>query len=334
MSDMRWAFEALDSPAPWLVFAVASVVTDRSGDVPMGVLGTGAASGGSRASAVRITRTPLGMAKRLGRAVLWLLVLVLLLRGAASVVGPRTASVVRSAPTTTPAAWPDDGARAFAADFARAYLTYDPKDPEASATAVRAFVGPELASSVAPEYVEDMPRRAVGSVSVARVVRVDDSHAVVTVAASATGGTQYLAVPVARDAWGGLVVSDLPSLAAPPARAALPVVAVESLPAGERGAIEDVVTRFMRAYLAGDAGGLGYLVPAGVRIGALGQRHELVDVTGLALAVPAAGRVREVLVTVRARDAAGVTYGLRYRLRLVREDRWLVAAVNTTQKGG
>ena len=50
---------------------------------------------------------------------------------------------------------------------------------------------------------------------------LDDSHALVTVAAAATGGTQYLTVPVARDARGGLVVSDLPSLAAPPARASV-----------------------------------------------------------------------------------------------------------------
>jgi hypothetical protein len=76
-------------------------------------------------------------------------------------------------------------------------------------------------------------------------------------------------------------------------------------------------------------------VPAGVRIGALGERHELVDVTSLALLAPAQGRVREVLASVRARDAAtGATYGLRYRLELVREDRWLVAAVNTTKKAG
>ena len=41
------------------------------------------------------------------------------------------------------------------------------------------------------------------------------------------------------------------------------------------------------------------------------------------------------LATVRARDAAtGATYGLRYRLELVREDRWLVAAVNSTKKAG
>ena len=36
----------------------------------------------------------------------------------------------------------------------------------------------------------------------------------------------------------------------------------------------------------------------------------------------------------RLDGATGAMYGLRYRLRLVREDRWLVAAVNTTKKAG
>ncbi len=90
----------------------------------------------------------------------------------------------------------------------------------------------------------------------------------------------------------------------------------------------------MELYLAGDAGGLVWLTPAGVRIGALDQRHELVDVVSLALAVPPSGQVREVLVTVRAKDAAGATLAMRYQLELVREDRWLVAAVNTTEKAG
>ena len=154
-------------------------------------------------------------------------------------------------------------------------------------------------------------------------------------AAAATGGTRYLTVPVARDARGGLVVSDLPSLAAPPARASVPATSLESLPAGERGAIEDVISRFLRAYLAGDAGALAYLVPAGVRIGALGQPHELVDVV-----VAGAWRRRRRAACARCwrrcgpRTRTGVTYGLRYRLRLVREDRWLVAAVNTTKKAG
>ena len=203
----------------------------------MGHLRVGAAVERAHRGVVRAPaiRTPSGLAKRLGRAVLWLLVLVLLLRGLASVMEPREPAAVVSASKPAVAAWPDDGVRAFAADFARAYLTYSPQDPEASADAVRAFVAPELASSVVPEYGEDAPRRAVGSVSVARVQRIDDSRALVTVAAAATGGTRYLAVPVARDAHGGLVVSDLPSLAAPPALGVGAAAATESLPAGERG---------------------------------------------------------------------------------------------------
>jgi hypothetical protein len=142
-------------------------------------------------------------------------------------------------------------------------------------------------------------------------------------------------VPVARDARGGLVVSDLPSLSAPPALASVSAPTTKSLPAGERGPIEDVVSRFLRSYLGGDSGALSFYVPAGVRIGALGRKHELVDVTSLALLTPPKGRVRDVLATVRVRDAVtGATYGLRYRLRLVREDRWLVAAVNPNSKAG
>jgi hypothetical protein len=276
-----------------------------------------------------VVRTPGGLLKRLGRVLLWALVVVLLLRGAASVVAssqPRT--VVRESRPVAPA-WPDDGVRAFAADFARAYLTYSPKDPEASATALRAFVAPDLASSVVPEYANDAPARAVASVSVARVARLDGSHALVTVTAAVNGASKYLTVPVARDARGGLVVSDLPSFTAPPGRAVVEAPMTQAVPAAEQPAIEDVVSRFLRSYLSGDAGALAYLVPPGTRAGALAQRLQLVDVDSLALAVPPAGRVRVVLASVRARDqASGATYQLGYRLKLVREDRWLVAALN------
>jgi hypothetical protein len=143
-------------------------------------------------------------------------------------------------------------------------------------------------------------------------------------------------VPVARDDAGGLVVSDLPSFAAAPGRASLEPSATEPLPASERAAITPVVTRFLRAYLAGDASGLEYLVPAGVRIRAPTRGQQLVDVGELALAGPASGRERVVLTAVRARDlASGGVFSLRYRLRLVQRDRWYVAAVNNaTRRGG
>src|SRR3954464_3417770 len=182
--------------------------------------------------------TPAGLVKTLGRWVLWLVVAVLLVRGAADLFERQQPAAAVSAARPEVAAWPDDEVRAFAAEFARAYLSYSPRDPDASAAAIRAFVVPELASSVVPEYGEDAPRRSVGSVAVARVARMDDSHAQVTVAVAVTGRTEvteYLAVPVARDGSSGLVVSDLPSLSAAPGRASVPVAATESLPAGERG---------------------------------------------------------------------------------------------------
>src|SRR4051794_27390207 len=284
--------------------------------------------GGSRVPPVM--RTAGGLVNRLGRALLWLLVVVLLLRGLGSVLELRDAKPVVQAPRPAPA-WPDDDARAFAADFARAYFSLSPRRVDASARAVRAFVAPELADAIAPVYGERAARRTVASVMVARTARLDARHALVTVAATVEGAsaTRYLTVPVARDGAGGLVVSDLPSFAAGPAHASLAPAATESLPVREQAAIKPVVTRFLRAYLAGDQSGLEYLVPAGVGIGGREAGQQLVDVGELSLAEPASGRRRLVLAAVRARDASsGGVFSLRYRLGLVQGDRWYVAAVN------
>src|SRR5262249_33121300 len=155
----------------------------------------------------------------------------------------------------------------------------------------------------------------VGSVSVARTSTLDGSHALITVAAAVNGGTRYLAVPVTRDAHGGLVVADLPALVAPPARGIVGDPTLEPLAASERAGIEAVVSRFLTAYLAGDAAALEYLVPAGTHISALGVRFALVDVSSLSLAAPAKGSTRDVWATVSARDAATkAQYELRYRL--------------------
>jgi hypothetical protein len=267
---------------------------------------------------------------------LWLLVLVLLLRGLAGVLSPREVPAAAPAPKAASPVWPDDAARAFAADFTRAYFTYSPSDPDASARAVQAFVAPELAGSVAPQFSEHAKAQSVGSVTVGRIARLDDRDALVTVAAAVNGSTRYLTVPVARDEHGGLVVSDLPSFAAAPARAAVDAPVTDAVAASERAGIEDVVSRFLAAYVGGDAGALAYLTPPGTRVGALAQKLELKDVDSLALAAPPRGRERLVLASARVRDpGTGAEFALHYRLRLVRGDRWLVAAVNdSTHKGG
>ena len=87
-----------------------------------------------------------GLLKRLGRALLWLLVVVLLLRGLAGVLGPRDPGRMVQASRPASIAWPDDEARAFAAEFARAYLGFQPGHAEQSAggTGVRGAGAGEL----------------------------------------------------------------------------------------------------------------------------------------------------------------------------------------------
>jgi Conjugative transposon protein TcpC len=271
-----------------------------------------------------MTRTPADLVRVVGRGVLWCVLALLLIRGASDVMAAREpAPVVREARATA-GAWPDDEARAFAVEFARAYLGWSPR--------VQELVVPEIAHAIAPEHGARARPPVVEAATVARTARIDARHALVTVDA---GDGRFLTVPVARDAANGLVVYDLPSLATPPAQAQLAPLAPEPLPATDRAAIEDVVERFLRAFLAGRSEELEYLVPPGTRIGALAHEHELVGLVSVAQSGQGAGREREVLASVRARDAQSrAVYALRYRLSLVREDRWYVAAVNATPKEG
>ena len=270
---------------------------------------------------------------RAARAVLWFVVAVLLIRGAADMLERTAPAAAGEGPPAGGVAWPDDEARAFAVEFARVYLSYSPRDPELYAGAARAMAAPEIADSVAPEPGDKARGRVVGAATVARTVRLDGRHALITVAA---GGRRYVTVPVARDAVGGLAVYDLPSFAPPPAAGAVEAATSETLSPPEREEIGDVLERFFGAFLAGDTRALAYYVPADVAMRALGRRHDFLDLVSLARTAPGRGRSREVLATVRARDAASdAVYALRYRLRLVRRDRWLVAEVNNaTRKEG
>ena len=162
-------------------------------------------------------RTGAELLKRIGRALLWCVLAVLLLRGAADLMAVQEpVPVAREVRAASPL-WPDDEARAFAQDFARVYLSWSPRDPDGYARALVPFVAPELQSAVVPELRKGSAQ-TVEHVTVARTVRVDERRALITVAATVAAKEpvlRYLAVPVARDVRGGLLVYDLPSLVAP-----------------------------------------------------------------------------------------------------------------------
>jgi Conjugative transposon protein TcpC len=262
---------------------------------------------------------------------------VLLARGLNDVLAAREPAPLASAPRVAAAVWPGDEARAFAVRFARAYLGFAPGGGSARASELQAFVSPELATAIVPIEAGRGRPPEVRDVVVEHAARVDDRQALVTVAATVAGSSapRLLTVPVARDASGGLVVSDLPAFAAPPPRAAVSVPELDPLPAADRAAIEDVLERFLRPFLAGHGDELAYLVPPGTRIEAVAAPLELVEIDDVTALAGGTSEARWVLASVRASDrASGVSYGLRYRVRVVRGERWLVAAVESSPKGG
>ncbi len=257
-------------------------------------------------AAARPARTPGTLLRSTGRALLWCLVALLLLRGASDVFA--TGEPQRAAPAARPAtaSWPDDQARAFAVDFARAYLTTSRRDPEQYSRGVLRFVSPELGDAIVPQLARRGQDEAVQDAMVAHSGRVDAGHALVTVAAATVwhGGsaTRFLTIPVARDARGGLAVYDLPSFAAPPARGQPETPAREPLSATERSQVEGVLVRFFRAYLSARSDDLEYLLAGTARIGAIAQPSELVGLDSISEDGPQSARGRQLVVALRARD--------------------------------
>jgi hypothetical protein len=96
-----------------------------------------------------------------------------------------------------------------------------------------------------------------------------------------------------------------------------------------------LLSRFFAAFLAGDGDQLAYLVPSGTRIEAVAAPLELEGVDAVSVFPGGGSGGRWLLVSLRARDReAEVVYGLRYRVRVVRGDRWYVASLDSSPKGG
>ena len=264
-----------------------------------------------------------------GRAVLWTVLAFVALRGVTSIVGDQDAPASTHAGAPGAANnWPDDEARAFALRFARAYLTRSRRYPESGQRTVAAMTAPTLRDTLAVSMPRGSQPQAVAEASVARVVDLGRARSLVTVACVVLGrssSTRYLAVPVARDRSGALIVFDLPSFTSPPRSAGdVREPQGELLDGADAIAVEPLVRRFLTAYLAGDTEQLPFVMaPGAVPPAPLGQEYQLVELDR----VERLDRER-VTAVVRVREAGSrAVYALRYRLRLARADRWLVRGV-------
>ncbi|MBS1887556.1 MAG: conjugal transfer protein [Actinobacteria bacterium] len=256
-----------------------------------------------------------------GRVALWALVGLLLIRGAAGLLGPGaegTSTVRHPAGGGT-----GQAVSAFAVRFARGYL----EDPSQRALA------PFLATGARVGEGRPASGGAAG-VAQAEVVRsseLGDGREIVTVACELRDSrTLYLAVPIVRQGAGGVAALGAPSIVAVPAVAGDDPERPRP-PAGSGAAeIEELVRRFLPAYLsAGEESELRYYLAPGAGVVPLGGALKPAGVPTVDQLGAGEGRERSLLVAARVEDpAAGAAYPLAYRLEVVeRGGRWYVASV-------
>lgn len=264
-----------------------------------------------------------GVARSAGRVALWVFIGLVLVRGLGDILAGGRDQPAVPAPSPS-AAFPGDAERAFAAGFARVYV----ESP--SARALGSYLAPGLADQLGARSAQSRARVAQATPAGEQVLEA--GRALITVACQLAGEAHrvlYVAVPVARDAGGGLSVFGLPSLVASPLAGQVDAESPQPVTGSEAAEIRRLAERFLAAYLPGPGGGdLAYLLAPGASIAPAGEGLRLLEVTDVGQLGEGTGTQRTLLVQARVRDAAArATYPVAYRLEVVRRDRWYVSGV-------
>ncbi|HEX3609950.1 MAG TPA: conjugal transfer protein [Solirubrobacterales bacterium] len=253
-----------------------------------------------------------------GRAALWALVGLLLLRGAASVLADPQQS---DRATVSPSAVLDPTTGSFAVRFARAYLGgASPQE-----------LAPLLASGVTmPSAGTSASGVEIQQAEVAGSEAAGDGQAIVTVACElADARTIFLAVPTVREGADGVAAAGAPAVVAGPAGVGEDVASPRPIAGPEAAAIGELVRRFLPTYLsASEPADLSYLLAPGAVVVPPGNGLRLLGVTAVKQIGDEEGSRRTVLATARVRDPlSGASFGLAYRLDVVRHGRWYIERV-------
>ncbi|MFZ2113816.1 MAG: conjugal transfer protein [Solirubrobacteraceae bacterium] len=262
------------------------------------------------------------LARELPRYLLQALAVVGLLASARFAIAPPGPVVART--SASGFATTDRAAEGFATLFARSYLSWNSRDPEAHRLALAAFVG----SWMEPEAGLQPPESGEQQVQWTQVVQariLASGEQLYTVAAQTdTTGLLYLTVGVIREADGELALAGYPAFVGPPA--ATGAVAPMHLREVEDPALETVVIRALRNYLARAESELAADLAAGARVSLPAQMFALQSLDSLDWSSSG----RSVLVTLRARDERGTQYTLAYELGVrLSAGRWEISTIQT-----
>ncbi|MGN6258873.1 MAG: conjugal transfer protein [Solirubrobacterales bacterium] len=272
------------------------------------------------ASTVRVPargRTSLrSLLRGVGRAAIWTVLALLLLRGALA----GSASQVTARPTAA-ASPADQQSQAFAIRFARTYLS----DPSPSALSPFLAEGARVGTGRSAGGGE-----AVAQAEVTESEPLGNRRAVLTVACELRDArTLYLAVPIVRSQAGEVAALGAPSIVAAPGLPGADPERPRALTGADAGAIQALVEKFLPAYVEGsEPSDLAYFVAPGSAVQPLGGGLDLASVSGVTQLGSSEGPRREVLAAARLTDpASGAGYPVVYRLELVKGARWYVRAV-------
>lgn len=250
-----------------------------------------------------------------GRAAIWTVLLLLLIRGA--IAGPS------SQPSARPASFSnaDQTSAAFAVRFARTYLS----DPSPSALDPFLAEGARIGTGRPPGG-----GKAVAQVEIAGTEQLGGGREILTVACELRDSrTLYLAAPIVRSKAGEVAALGAPSIVAAPGQPGADPERPRALAGADAGAIEALVEKFLSAYVeTSEPSDLAYFVAPGAAVRPLGGGLDLAAISGVTQLGSGEGPRREVLAAARLTDpASGAIYPVVYRLELIRGARWYVRAV-------
>jgi hypothetical protein len=221
---------------------------------------------------------------------------------------------------------PDLAAEGFASLFARRYLTWSARDPQAHQVALAPFVGPGMDADAGLSLPPTGEQRVLWT-QVVQERRPEPARRIYTVAVQTdTAGLLYLTVGVVRQRDGSLAIDSYPAFVGAPASS------VEgsddevggSLHEVEQQALTTVVDRALRNYMATSGSELAADLSPNARVSLPGLVLRLQTVQRLQWAA-GPGAVRAV---VQAQDSRGTRYTLDYEIDVRRSGgRWEVSAI-------
>jgi hypothetical protein len=273
---------------------------------------------------VTITTRPLWrirLARELPRHLLHALATVGLLASARVAIDPPRPSLP-AALLHRPAA-ADLAAEGYATLFARRYLTWEARDPQAREEALAPYLGAGLAQGAGLQPPAGSEQRVQWAQVVQEREPLAGEHVYTVAAQTDTAGLLYLTVSVSRTN-AGLTLVGYPAFVGAPASGPARAAGGVHLREVSEPALSAVVVRALRNYLAGSATELAADLANGAQISMPGLALSLQSLQSLQWAAGAGA----VLAVVQAEDRRGAQYTLAYELNVAREQgRWEIAAI-------